>query len=108
MLFHHAWVVRALVVHLREPGMRLQRRFLALLGLVFVVFVSAALVYLFRQPNDTVMERAALEILAAMGMLIMVAIVCAMIIRKKTGARWSDEDALKAAALEPRKNVRRR
>jgi hypothetical protein len=108
MLYHHAWVVRALIVRLREPGMRLQKRFLALLGLVFVLFLIAALVHLFKQPNDTAMERAALELLAATGVLITVAIACAIIIRKKTGSCWSDEEALKAAGLESQKKIRRR
>ncbi len=107
MLFHHTWVIRALLVRLRQPGMCVQRRFLAVFGLVLVLFLVAALVHLFKQPNDTAMERAALEVFAAMGVLISGAIACAIVIRKKTGATWSDEDALEAAGLEPKQQSSR-
>ncbi len=100
MLFHHTWVIRALMVRLRQPGMCVQRRFLAILGLVLVLFLVAALVHLFKQPDDSAMERAALEIFAALGVLVIGAMACAIVIRKKTGASWSDEDALKAAGLD--------
>ncbi len=102
MLFHHTWVIRALMVRLRQPGMCVQRRFLAILGFVLVLFLVAALVHLLKQPTDTAMERAALEVFAAMGVLLGGAMACAIVIRKKTGASWSDEDALKAAGLEPK------
>ncbi len=107
MLFHHTWVIRALIVRLRQPDMGLQRRFLAILALVLVVFLVAALIHLFRQPNDTAMERAALEIFAAMGVLVGGAVACAIVIRKKTGASWSDADALEAAGLEPKQQSSR-
>jgi hypothetical protein len=54
------------------------------------------------------MERAALELLTGMGVLIIVALACAIVIRKKTGSYWSDEEARKAAGLDSQKNVRRR
>ncbi len=107
MLFHHTWVIRALIVRLRQPGMSVQRRFLAVLTLVLVLFLVAALVHLFKQPNDTAMERAALEVFAALGVLIGGAVACAIVIRKKTGTAWSDEHALEAAGLDPKQQPSR-
>lgn len=107
MLFHHTWVIRALIVRLRQPGMRVQRRFVTILGLVLVLFLVAALVHLLKQPNDTALEHAALEVFAALGVFTGAAIVCAVVIRKKTGASWSDEDALEAAGLDPKQQSSR-
>ena len=97
MPVYDGWIIRALAVRLRQPGMRTQRRFVAAIGLVLALFVIGALFHLFRQPTEGAMERAAVEVFAVMGTLIAVAVAAAVVVRRRTGARWSDEEALKMA-----------
>ncbi|HYG80272.1 MAG TPA: hypothetical protein VD861_07795 [Pyrinomonadaceae bacterium] len=94
---YNNWVIRALAARLRQPGMRTQRRFVAAAGLVLGLFLIGAVVYLFRQPTHDAMERAALKVFAAVGVLILLLIVAAVFVRKRTGASWSREEALKMA-----------
>ena len=77
--------------------MKTQRRFVALVGLVLALFVAGACVYLFRQPDDAALESAALKVFAAMGALIAVAVCLAVVVRRKTGARWTTRQALEMA-----------
>jgi hypothetical protein len=67
------------------------------IGLVFAFFVVGAVFHLFRQPTEAALERAAIAVFAVMGLLIAVAIAAAVVVRKRTGARWSAEEALKMA-----------
>jgi hypothetical protein len=77
--------------------MRPQRRFLLVVGILMALFVVGALVYLFRQPTDDAMEQAALKVFALMGIFIAILIAAAVIVRKRTGATWSQEEALRMA-----------
>ena len=97
MPIYNGWIIRALAVRLRQPGMQTQRRFVVAISLVLALFVIGALFHLFRQPTEEAMGRAAVEVFAVMGMLIAVVIAAAVAVRKRTGARWSDEEALKMA-----------
>ena len=67
MPIFNGWIIRALAARLRQPGMRPQRRFLAAASLLMALFVTGAVIYLFRQPTEDAMERAALKVFAAMG-----------------------------------------
>lgn len=94
---YNNWVIRALAARLRQPGMRTQRRFVAAAGLVSGLFLIGAVVYLFRQPTHDAMERAALKVFAVMGVLIAILIAAAVFVRRRTGASWPQEEALKMA-----------
>ncbi|HWT03061.1 MAG TPA: hypothetical protein VN256_22615 [Pyrinomonadaceae bacterium] len=94
---YNNWIIRALVARLRQPGMRTQRRFVAATGLVLALFATGAAIYLFRQPTNDAMERAAIKVFAAMGVLILILIAAAVFIRKRTRASWSQEETLKMA-----------
>ena len=91
------WIIRALVVRLSRPDMKTQRRFVALVGLVLALFLVGACVYLFRQPDDDALEAAALKVFAAAGALIAVLVCLAVVVRRRTGARWTTEEALEMA-----------
>lgn len=97
MSMYNGWIIRALAVRLRQPGMQTQRRFVVALSLLLALFVIGALFHLFRQPTEGAMERAALEVFAVMGLIIAVAIAAAVVIRKRTGVSWSVEEAMKMA-----------
>lgn len=97
MPFDNWWIIRALAVRLSQPGMKTQRRFVALVALVLALFLAGACVYLFRQPDENALEAAALKVFAAAGALIAVLICLAVAVRKKTGARWATEEALEMA-----------
>lgn len=97
MTNYHGWIIRALAVRLRQPGMQTQRRFVVAIGIVVAFFVFGALFHLFRQPTEDAMERAAVEVFAVMGVLIAVVIAVAVVVRKRTGASWSVSEALKMA-----------
>ena len=97
MLNSNGWIIRALAARLRQPGMRPQRRFLAAAGLLMALFVTGAVIYLFRQPTEGALEGAALKVFAAMGVFIAIAIAAAVVVRKRTGASWSREEALRMA-----------
>ena len=97
MPIYNGWIIRALAVRLRQPGMQTQRRFVVAAGIMLAIFVVGALFHLFRQPTEGAMERAAVEVFALMGVLIAVAIAAAVVVRRRTGASWSDEEALKMA-----------
>jgi len=94
---YNSWIIRALAVRLRQPGMRTQRRFVAAVGLGLALFVLGALFHLFRQPTDDAMGRAAIEVFALMGILVAVVIAAAVVIRRRTDASWSVEEALEMA-----------
>src|SRR3712207_954847 len=104
----NAWIIRALAVRLREPGMRAQRRFTAAAGLVLASFVVGAAFYLFTRPTEDALESAALRVFAAAGLLIAVLVAAAVVVRKRTGAKWSDADALRAAGEAEREGRRSR
>ena len=101
----NGWIIRALAVRLSRPDMKTQRRFVALVGLLLALFVAAAVVYLFRQPDDDALEAAALKVFAAMGVLIAAIISLAVVVRRRTGARWTTEEALEMAG-EPGRDER--
>lgn len=94
---YNYWIIRALVARLREPGMRAQRRFVVGAGFVLALFFIGAVIYLLRQPTHDAMEQAALSVFAAVGVLLVVLILAAVYVRKRTGASWSDEEALRTA-----------
>jgi hypothetical protein len=77
--------------------MQTQRRFVAAISLTLALFVVGALFHLFRQPTEGAMERAAVEVFAVMGVLIGVVIGAAVVVRRRAGASWSVEEALKMA-----------
>ena len=93
----NGWIVRALAVRLRQPGMKMQRRFTLIVALILAVFVAGALVYLARQPTEDALENAALKVFAAMGVLIAILITVAVLVRKRTGAAWTTQEALEMA-----------
>lgn len=97
MPISNAWIIRALAERLRQPGMRVQRRFVAVVSLLMVLFVIGAVIYLFRQPTEDAMEQAAIKVFAAMGILIAIVIAGAVVVRKRTAASWSEEEALRMA-----------
>jgi predicted permease len=94
MPIYNLWIIRALIVRLRQPDMRRQRRFVIAASLLMTLFVIGALTYLFRQPTEDAMEQAALRVFAAMGILIAILIGAAVVVRKRTGASWPPEEAL--------------
>lgn len=93
----NGWIIRALAARLRQPGMRPQRRFLAVAAFVLAVFVTSSAVYLFRQPTEDATERAALKVFALMGVLIAALIIAAVVVRRRTAATWSHDEALRTA-----------
>lgn len=68
--------------------MKSQRRFVLIAAVVLALFLCGALLYLFRQPTNDAMESAALKVFAAFGVLIAVLITLAVLVRRKTAARW--------------------
>lgn len=88
MPISNAWLFRELASRLRQPDMRPQRRFIAAVGLLLALFFVGAVIYLFRQPTEDAMERAALRVFAALGILIAAVIAAAVVFRKRTRARW--------------------
>jgi cbb3-type cytochrome oxidase subunit 3 len=88
MPIFNAWLFRELAQRLRQPGMRPQRRFIAAVGLLMALFFVGAAVYLFRQPTEDAMERAALRVFAVLGVLIGAVIAAAVVFRKRMRARW--------------------
>ncbi|HEX6622773.1 MAG TPA: hypothetical protein VF064_03620 [Pyrinomonadaceae bacterium] len=97
MPIFNGWIIRALAARLRQPGMRPQRRFLAAAGFLMALFVTGAVIYLFRQSTEDAMERAALKVFAAMGVFVALLIGAAVVVRKRTGASWPQEEALRMA-----------
>lgn len=97
MPISNGWIIRALAARLRQPGMRPQRRFVVAISILMALFVIGAMIYLFRQPTEDAMERAALRVFAMMGIFIAIVIAAAIVLRKRTGASWSQEEALKMA-----------
>jgi uncharacterized membrane protein len=97
MPIYNARIIRALAVRLRQPGMQTQRRFVVAISLTLALFVIGALFHLFRQTTEDAMEQAAVEVFAVMGILIAIVIAAAVVVRKRTGASWSVEEALKMA-----------
>jgi len=97
MPIYNLWIIRALIVRLRQPGMRRQRRFVIAASLLMTLFVIGALTYLFRQPTEDAMEQAALKVFAMMGILIAILIGAAVVVRRRTGASWPQEEALRMA-----------
>jgi len=77
--------------------MKTQRLYLLVMSIVLAVFVGGALVYLFQQPTEDALERAALKVFAAMGVLCAILTSVAVVIRRKTGARWTTEEAVQLA-----------
>ena len=110
MPIFNGWIVRALAVRLRQPEMGPQRRFLLVVALVLALFLIGALWYLFQQPTNTdeALERAAIKVFAAMGVLIALLMVAAVIVGKKTKARWTVEEALEMADRKNRETHRAR
>jgi hypothetical protein len=110
MPIFNGWIIRALAVRLRQPEMGPQRRFLLVVALVLGLFLIGALWYIFQQPTDTdiALERAAIRVFAAMGVLIAIIITAAVIVGKKTKAKWSVEEALETAGRRNRRKDRAR
>ena len=100
MLNYHGWIVRALLVRYRQPNMKPQRRFMAVVAVILTAFLIGATLYLFRQPPGTAMEVAALHIFLALGILIAILVAVAVVVAKRTSARWSYEEALTMAGLK--------
>lgn len=48
LTIYNGWVIRALVVCLRQPSMPTQRRMVLVMGIVFALFVAGAVFYLSR------------------------------------------------------------
>jgi hypothetical protein len=92
-----SWIIRVLAVRLRQPGMRSQRRFMVAVSLLTALLVIVAVIYLFRQPTEEAMERAALKVLLVAGIFITVVVAAAVVVRKRTGASWPQEEALQMA-----------
>jgi hypothetical protein len=99
------WIIRALVARLRQPGMRAQRRLVIIVGSLMALFFIGAMVYLFRQPTEDAFEQAALRVFVVMFVFIAILIAAAIVVRKRTGASWSQEEALEMAD-ERRENQR--
>lgn len=97
MPIFNGWLIRALILRLRQPGMRPQRLSLLVMFIVLAVFIGGALFYLFQQPTEDALESAALKVFAAMGVLCAFLIFAAVVIRRKTEARWTTEEAMKLA-----------
>jgi heme O synthase-like polyprenyltransferase len=108
MPIFNGWIIRALAVRLRQPEMGPQRRFMLVVALVLALFLIGALWYLFQQPDDNALERAAIKVFAAMGVLIALLITAAVIVGKKTKARWTVEEALEMADRKDREKHRAR
>jgi hypothetical protein len=70
---------------------------MAVVSILLALFVIWALIYLFRQPTNDAMEQAALKVFALMGIFIAILIVAAVVVRKRTSATWSQEEALRMA-----------
>jgi cytochrome bd-type quinol oxidase subunit 1 len=94
MPISNGWIIRALAVRLRQPGMRPQRRFMFAVSLLMILFATGAVIYLFRQPTEDAMERAAIKVFALMGILIAIVIAAAVVVRKRTRASWSQAETL--------------
>jgi hypothetical protein len=95
MPIYNGWILRALAARLRQPGMQTQRRFMVVVSFLLALFVVGALFHLFRQPTEDALERAAIQVFAAFGILIAVMIAAAVVVRKRTGANWPNEEAFK-------------
>jgi type VI protein secretion system component VasK len=102
MYIYNGWIFRALAVRLRQPGMKAQRWFMLGMALVFAAAIAWALVFLFRQETEQALEEAALIVFALFGALIAIALLLAYVVRKKTGARWTTEEALEMAGEKHR------
>ena len=108
MPIFNGWIIRALAVRLREPEMGPQRRFMLVVALVLALFLVGAFWYLFQQPDDNALERAAIKVFAAMGVLIALIITAAVTVGKKTKARWPVGEALEMADRKDRQKHRAR
>lgn len=95
MPIYNAWIIRALIQRLRQPEMKPQRRFITVACAVLFLFLVWAFRHLFRQPTENDLERAALEVFAVICVLIFFLMVGAVIVRKRTSARWTTEEALR-------------
>lgn len=67
----------------------------------FVLFLGWALIFLFQKETEQAFERAVIIVFALMCALIAVVLILAYIVRKRTGARWTVEEALEMAGEEP-------
>ena len=97
MPIFNGWIIRAVVLRLRQPDMKVQRRFALILGIALAAFLVGALIYLFQQQTSGDENSAAIIIFAAMGVLITIMMIIAYIIRRKTGADqnpWGTKEAL--------------
>jgi uncharacterized membrane protein len=94
MPISNAWLFRELAQRLRQPGMRPQRRFIAAASFLMALFFVGAVIYLFRQPTEDAMERAALRVFAVLGILIAALIAAAVVFRKRTRARWAPGEVI--------------
>lgn len=95
MPIYNAWIIGALIRRLRQPEMKPQRRFIAIACVVLFLFLILAFRHLLGRPTESEFERAALEVFAAFGVLILFLIAGAVIVRKRTAARWTTEEALR-------------
>jgi cytochrome bd-type quinol oxidase subunit 2 len=95
MPIFNGWIIRALAVRLRQPGMRLQRRLMVAVSFLMALFLIWALIYIFRQPTEDAMEWAALRVFAVLGIFIAILIAAAVVVRTRTSASWSQEEALR-------------
>lgn len=94
MAISNGWIIRALIQRLQQPGMKVQRRFVLGASLLLAIFLVGAIFYIFRQPTEDALEMAALKTFAALGLLIVILICAAIFVRKRTGAKWTTQQAL--------------
>ena len=84
------WIIRAVADRLRQPEMRTQRRFMIMFTVLMVLVVLGSLYYLYIQTTEDAIDQAAVHVLIAMGVMIAILIIGAIVIRKRTNARWED------------------
>lgn len=85
---YNLWIIRAVIGQLRRPDRGAQRRFMLGAGIALATFLCWAFVYLSQQATEQDLEQAALTVFAAMGLLVVVIIGVAFVVRRKTRARW--------------------
>lgn len=92
MNIYNGWIIREVVRQLRRPERRAQRRFMFGMCIVLAAFLWWAFAFLIRQETEADLERAAIFVFAMMGVFIAVGLVLAVVVRRKTGARWTTEE----------------
>lgn len=100
------WLIPALRLRLRQPDMRVQRRAVAAMSAVIVLFLAGSAVYIARQPPHA-MEAAALRVLAATLVLGVLLVAAAYAVRRATNpAPWGFEEAMRLLEEERRRRAK--